>query len=153
MRSGFGAGHCPCGGLATGPCGYEAHWEAYVSDEGLGDSGTRNLPASGLDKPTAWQVADELWFKSRFASGGNAYSCSVPNSDGCAAASWFSKMRAVDDDDGNLANGTPHAAALFAAFDRHKIACSAASDPSNQSPTFCPVITAPSLSSTIGNGA
>jgi hypothetical protein len=29
----------------------------------------------------------------------------------------------VDDDDGNLANGTPHSAALFAAFNRHGIAC------------------------------
>ena len=32
-------------------------------------------------------------------------------------------MRAVDDDDGNLANGTPHGGALFAAFNRHGIAC------------------------------
>ena len=32
-------------------------------------------------------------------------------------------MRAVDDDDGNLTNGTPHGGALFAAFNRHGIAC------------------------------
>jgi hypothetical protein len=32
-------------------------------------------------------------------------------------------MRAVDDDDGNLSNGTPHSGALFAAFNRHGIAC------------------------------
>ncbi len=32
-------------------------------------------------------------------------------------------MRAVDDDDGNLSNGTPHGGALFAAFNRHGIAC------------------------------
>ena len=32
-------------------------------------------------------------------------------------------MRAVDDDDGNLANGTPHSCHLYAAFNRHVIAC------------------------------
>jgi hypothetical protein len=32
-------------------------------------------------------------------------------------------MRAVDDDDGNLANGTPHSCNLYAAFNRHGIAC------------------------------
>jgi hypothetical protein len=31
---------------------------------------------------------------------------------------------AADDDDGNIANGTPHMTALHAAFDRHGIACS-----------------------------
>ena len=49
----------------------------------------------------------------------------------------------IDDNDGNLANGTPHAAAIFAAFDRHKIACGLASDASNQNTTTCPVLTRP----------
>ncbi len=34
-------------------------------------------------------------------------------------------MRAIDDDDGNLANGTPHSCNLFAAFNRHGLACAA----------------------------
>jgi hypothetical protein len=33
----------------------------------------------------------------------------------CAAGSWFTELRTLDDDDGDLANGTPHAAAIFAA--------------------------------------
>jgi len=146
---GFTAAHCPGGG---GPCGREVHCEGYVGGETLWDLATRDLTAAGLDLPSAWQIADKLWYKSRLGSGGNAWSCSLPASDGCAATSWFSKLRAVDDDDGNLANGTPHAAAIFAAFDRHGIACGTAASPSNQSTTTCPPLGASTLNAQIGNG-
>ncbi len=145
--TGFLAPHCPGGG---GPCGKEEHCEAYVSGEALWDLATRDLPASGLDPINAWALADKLWYKSRLGSGGNAYNCALPSSDGCGATSWFSKMRAVDDDDGNLANGTPHAAALFAAFNRHGIACGAASDASNQNFSACPTLAAPTMTATAG---
>jgi len=148
--SGFLTTNCPGGG---GPCGKEAHCEGYVGAETLWDLAVRDLPASGLDQASAWQLTDKLWYKSRAGSGGNAYNCSLPSSDGCAATSWFSKLRAIDDDDGNLANGTPHAAAIFAAFNRHKIACGAASDPSNQNSSSCPSIGAATLSSVAGSAS
>ena len=100
----------------------------------------------GMDAASAWQLADRLWFQSRQGSGGNAYNCSLPNSDGCGSNSWFHKLRVADDDDGNLDNGTPHAAAIFAAFNRHNIACGAAADPSNQNGSACPALAQPSLS-------
>ena len=106
----------------------------------------------GLDQATAWNLADKLWYKSRLGSGGNAYNCALPDSDGCSAGSWFHKLRVIDDNDGNLTNGTPHAAAIFAAFDRHKIACGAASDASNQNTSTCAVLQAPTLSATAGSG-
>jgi hypothetical protein len=109
------------------------------------DLAVRDLPASGLDQNSAWYLADKLWYKSRLGSGGNAYNCSLPSSDGCSATSWFQRLRTVDDDDGNLANGTPHAAAIFAAFDRHNIACGLVSDPANQNSTTCPALSAPVL--------
>jgi len=145
--AGFAAVRCSGGG---GPCGREEHCEALVSGEAMWDLAARDLPASGLDPASAWQVADKLWYKSRLGSGGDAYNCSLPSSDGCSANSWFNKLRAVDDDDGNLANGTPHAAAIFAAFDRHAIACGAASDPSNQSSSTCPAIAAATLQASAG---
>jgi subtilisin-like proprotein convertase family protein len=145
---GFVANYCP---LGSGPCGREVHCEGHVGAETLWDLAVRDLPAAGLDQATSWQVADRLWYKSRLGSGGNSYNCSLPNSDGCSASSWFQKLRAVDDDDGNLANGTPHAAAIFAAFNRHKIACGAAGDASNQSTTICPAIGAATLSGTAGS--
>ncbi len=141
-----------CGG-GGGPCGREVHCEGYVSAETLWDLATRDLPASGLDVASSWQLADKLWYKSRDGSGGNAYNCALPNSDGCAATSWFSKIRIQDDDDGNLANGTPHAAAIFAAFNRHHIACGNAGDASNQNSSSCPVIAAPTLTTTAGSSS
>jgi len=148
--SGFVTASCPVG---SGPCGKEIHCESYVGGQTLWDLAARDLPAAGLDAASAWQLADKLWYKSRLGSGGNAYNCSLPNSDGCAATSWFEKIRAVDDDDGNLANGTPHAAAIFAAFNRHKIACGAAADASNQNSATCPAIGTPVLSGTPAAGA
>jgi subtilisin-like proprotein convertase family protein len=145
-----GAWQCSSGG---GPCSKEVHCEGYTAAETLWDLATRDLPAAGFDLATSWQIADKLWYKSRLGSGGNAYNCALPNSDGCAATSWFSKLRNMDDDDGNLANGTPHAAAIFAAFNRHKIACGLAGDASNQSTTACPALASPTLNATAGSGS
>ncbi len=138
-------------GSGSGPCGRAVHCEGHVAGQTMWDLAVRDLPASGLDLNSAWQLADKLWYKSRLGSGGNAYNCSLPDSDGCSVTSWFQKLRTVDDDDGNLANGTPHAAAIFAAFDRHKIACGLVSDPSNQSTTICPTLPGPTLSAIPGS--
>jgi hypothetical protein len=144
----FIATHCGNGG---GPCGREVHCEGYVAGQTMWDLAVRDLPAMGLDPQTAWSLADKLWYKSRLGSGGDAYNCSLPNSDGCSATTWFQKLRTVDDDDGDLSNGTPHAAAIFAAFDRHKIACGLVSDPSNQNSTICPTLPAPTLTGVPGS--
>jgi len=142
--------HC---GFGTGPCKKEEHCEGYVSAEAMWDLATRDLTAAGFDLATAWQITDKLWFRSRLGSGGPAYNCSLPSSNGCSATSWYSKLRTVDDDDGNLDNGTPHAAAIFAAFNRHAIACGSAADASNQSTTTCAPVGPTTLSATISNGA
>ena len=146
----FLTNHCPSG---TGPCGKEIHCESYIGAEAMWDLATRTLPASGLDLASSWQLADKLWYTSRLGSGGNAYNCALPSSDGCSATSWFEKMRAVDDDDGNLANGTPHAAAIFSAFSQHAIACGTAGDLANQSTTSCPAIGAPVLTAAGGSSS
>jgi fibronectin type 3 domain-containing protein len=140
--AGFIGNNCGGGG---GPCGKETHCEGYLGAETIWDLAARDLPAMGLDQATAWQLMDKLWFKSRAGSGSNAYNCTPPDSDGCGSTTWFTKLRTIDDDDGNLSNGTPHAAAIFAAFDRHNIACGNASDPSNQNNSSCPTIGASTL--------
>jgi hypothetical protein len=58
-------------------------------------------------------------------------------------------MRVADDDDANLANGTPHAAALYAAFARHNLACGAATDATNRSTSSCPALATPVVTRTI----
>ncbi len=143
--------NCPAPGPydIPGPCGKQPHCESYPGAEALWDLAVRDLPAAGLDAQTAWQLVDRLWFRSRTGSGGNSYTCGTPvTSRSCAANSWYSKMRVVDDDDGNLANGTPHAAAIFAAFNRHNIPCGLAGDATNQNRTSCPALAAPTLTTT-----
>ncbi|HZN55573.1 MAG TPA: hypothetical protein VFB67_09650 [Candidatus Polarisedimenticolaceae bacterium] len=147
---GFATNNCPGGG---GPCGREQHCEAYVSAETIYDLAVRDLTAAGMDLASAWQLTEKLWYKSRLGSGGNAYNCALPSSDGCGANSWFTKMRNIDDEDGNLNNGTPHAAAIFAAFNRHKIACGTASDSSNQSASSCPALATPTLTAIAGSNS
>jgi len=141
-----------CGG-GSGPCGKEVHCEGYVSAEALWDLAKRDLPPTGMDQETAWALTDKLWYKSRNGSGGNAYNCSLPNSDGCNAGSWFTKLRTIDDDNGNLNDGTPHAAAIFAAFNRHVIACGGVNDASNTNSSSCPSIAAPTISGQAGSSS
>ncbi|HXV76307.1 MAG TPA: proprotein convertase P-domain-containing protein, partial [Candidatus Polarisedimenticolaceae bacterium] len=131
--------------IFAGPCRREAHCESYVSSEAIFDLATRDLPAAGMDSGSAWQLVERLWFETRPGSGGNAYTCLLPLSNSCSATSWYQRMRVADDDDGDLANGTPHAAAIFAAFARHAIACGVASDATNQSTSSCPALDTPEL--------
>jgi hypothetical protein len=139
----FNANNC---GSGSGPCGKQVHCESHVPSEALFDLATRDLPAMGIDPETSWQIAERLWYLTRDGSSGDIYHCALPDSDSCGADTWYQRMRTADDDDGNLDNGTPHAGALFAAFDRHDIACGTASDPTNQNSGACPAIAAPSLS-------
>ncbi|HXU31499.1 MAG TPA: hypothetical protein VN851_13045, partial [Thermoanaerobaculia bacterium] len=113
--------HCIVTG--AGPCGHEVHCESHVATEAVWDFANRDLPDPGSS--TAWNVAERLWYLSRPTSTA-AFTCTTGgtfSSNGCNVGSWFKTLRAVDDDDGNLANGTPHSCALFAAFNRHGIAC------------------------------
>jgi subtilisin-like proprotein convertase family protein len=129
----------------SGPCGKEVHCEGYLAGETIWDLATRDLPASGLSADSAWQLTDRLWNQSRSGSTGNAYTCSGGTGNSCGAGHWMTKIRVADDDDGNLANGTPHAAAIFAAFNRHGIACGAAGDATNQSFSTCPALATPTV--------
>jgi len=118
--SNFTQTHCGGGG---GPCGREVHCESYVASEAIWDFANRDLPNPGTG--AAWTTLDRLWYLSR-PSSTTGFTCTTGGtftSDGCNIGSWWKTMRAVDDDDGDLTNGTPHGGALFAAFDRHGIAC------------------------------
>lgn len=127
-------------GVGSAPCGREPHCESYLAGETMWDLAVRDLPASGLDPASAWQLVQDLWYESRQGSGGNLYNCPLAGSNGCGTTTLFTRLRTADDDDGDLANGTPHAAAIFSAFNRHGIACGAAGDAANQSFSACPAL-------------
>ncbi|HSS75346.1 MAG TPA: hypothetical protein VLV54_01245 [Thermoanaerobaculia bacterium] len=143
--------HCPAGSGGTGPCGKEVHCESYVPTETIWDFANRDLPGAGTGP--AWTTLDRLWYLSRNTAT-SAFTCnhSTFASDGCGTGSLWKTMRAVDDDDGNLANGTPHGGALFAAFNRHAIACPG---DAGASTTFsgCTPPATPTLTVTAGNNS
>jgi fibronectin type 3 domain-containing protein len=129
------------------------HCESYVTSESIYDLAVRDLPASGLDAASSWQLAERLWYASRPGSGGPIYNCALPTGDSCNVGSWYNQMRMEDDDDGDLSNGTPNGAAIYAAFARHEIACGEVDDPENQSLSACPNLEAPVLTVEGVNGA
>jgi hypothetical protein len=142
---------CPTSAFYRGPCGREGHCESYISSEALWDFVNRDLPSPGSGN--AWLIADRLWYLSR-STATAAFACSTGtspwSSNGCNTGSLWKTMRAVDDDDGNLANGTPNSGALFAAFNRHGIACTSDAG-ANVSFRGCTPPSVPTLSLTGGN--
>src|SRR6185436_108470 len=138
-------------GTGPGPCGKISHCEAHLASQTFWDLATRDLTAAGIDQQTAWQIVDRLWFVSRNGSAGPGYGCGATASQrSCAVTAWMQQIRVVDDEDGNLANGTPHAAAIFAAFNRHQIHCGLATDATNLSTTSCPALTMPVVTAKSG---
>lgn len=149
MMGGNSGFHCPTDPTYPGPCGYEGHCESAVSSQALWDLATKDLTEEGMDQASAWQLVDRLWYLSRPAATA-AYTCTGDDvSSGCGSGSLFSVFRVVDDVDGDLSNGTPHAAAIYAAFNRHGIACA---DVNNTDQTdYCPDLQKPVLAVVPGN--
>ena len=143
-------GGCGTASSCQGPCGTECHCESYVSSEAIWDIANRDLPAMGLDPATSWQILDRLWYTTR-PTAGSAYSCdqSTFNSNGCGVDNFYQVFLVADDCDGDLSNGTPHMPALFAAFDRHGIAC--ATPTVKQQKTCCASLATPTMTTTPGN--
>jgi hypothetical protein len=145
---------CSPSGYA-GPCGWESHCESGIPTQALWDFVNRDLvgPPTSLDIVTAWQLEDRLFYTGMPQST-SMYTCTggTPKvSNGCGAGSLYTVMRAIDDDGDGPANGTPHAAAIFAALNRHGIACGAAGDPTNQNQTSCLALTTPALTGAASN--
>ncbi len=112
-----------CGSGSSAPCGGIIHCEGTVYAEAVWDLWHRDLTAA----PFGWSVdtARELATQLTYVGGGAVgtwFQCAPPFG-GCNADGGYLNFLAADDDDGDLQNGTPHMSAIFAAFDRHEIAC------------------------------
>jgi hypothetical protein len=114
-------------GAYQGPMGYEGHCESYIASSANWDLAQNLIARWGTT--TGWSKMDSIWYKSltpsksayRVASGGKCNPAAVV--DGCAATNWYTVYLSADDDDGNLANGTPNACRIWDAFTAHGIAC------------------------------
>ena len=114
-------------GAYQGPMGYEGHCESYIASSANWDLAQQLVARWGTT--TGWQKMDAIWYKSltpsksayQVASGGKCNPAATVN--GCGATNWYTVYLAADDDDGNLANGTPNACRIWDAFTAHGIAC------------------------------
>ena len=143
-----------CGTAANGrpgPCGLEEHCEGAPIDQAAWDFAARDLQAGPFNysKTKAFNVASKTHFQgSSFVQIWHTCSCAAGTSDGCGAGSGYLSWFAADDDNGNPFDGSPHMTALYAAFNRHNIACSSPTV-QNSGCAGAPT-TAPTLSATPG---
>ena len=101
---------CPRSGLA-GPLGFELHCEGEIYGQAAWDLAQALVTRYGAQ--TGWRESERLFFTSLpFASG------YLPTS----LPSVYDAYLLADDDDGNLSNGTPNGAEIYAALSRHGMA-------------------------------
>jgi Zn-dependent metalloprotease len=114
-------------GAYQGPMGYEGHCESVIASSANWDLAQNLITRYGTT--AGWAAMDSIWYKSltpsksayRVASGGKCNPSAAV--DGCGANNWYTVYLSVDDDDGNLANGTPNGCRIWDAFNAHGIAC------------------------------
>jgi trimeric autotransporter adhesin len=141
--------NCSAGGQ-TGPCNRETHCEGMVPAEAGWDLQFRDLRAApfNYDENTALELTTRLMFlgaqtlTSWYTCGAG---CAAAGTCGCGATGGYLLTLGTDDDNGNLADGTPHMQAIRSAFERHQIHCS--TQPVINAgcaggPTTAPVVTA-----------
>ncbi len=117
---------CPYWGY-MGPMGYEGHCESLIASQAWWDAIKAVRNEVGDD--TGWVWADRLWYIGlavfdrayQLVSGGRCNPGAQVN--GCNSDSYYNVLLGIDDDDGNLANGTPHGCRIWEQFNAHGIAC------------------------------
>jgi hypothetical protein len=110
-----------------GPMGYEGHCESYIASSANWDLAQQLITRYGTT--AGWAAMDTIWYKSltpsksayRVVSGGKCNPSATV--DGCGSNNWYTVYLSVDDNDGNLANGTPNGCRIWDAFNAHGIAC------------------------------
>ncbi len=145
---GYVCTHCSS---SSGPCGRQVHCSAAPSRQAAWDLAARDLQAApfNLSQNDAFIVASKIFFQ---GSGniGAWHACTCGSSaDGCGATNAYLQWLGADDDNGNLSDGTPHMTAIYAAFNRHGIACNTPT-PQNGGCASGPT-TAPTVSASIGS--
>jgi hypothetical protein len=107
------ASKCSTAG-STGPLGYEVHCEGEIYGQTAWDFSQALTAKHGHH--TGWRASERIFFNSLADAGSYLSTGSFPIYDAYVNA---------DDDNGNLADGTPNGQEIFDAFDAHGIAGSA----------------------------
>ena len=106
------AAFCPAG---SGPLGREVHCEGEIYGQTHWDLVQALIAKHG--HYTGWRTAERIFFTSLPSAGSYLATGAFP---------IYNAYLAADDDDGNLANGTPNGAEIYQAFAGHAIAGAAA---------------------------
>jgi len=119
--------NCSAGGQ-TGPCNRETHCEGMVPAEAGWDLQFRDLRAApfNYDENTALELSTRLMFlgpQTLTSWYTCAAGCTTTGTCGCGATGGYLLTLGADDDNGNIADGTPHMQAIRTAFERHQIHC------------------------------
>ena len=128
---------CAAGQCGNGPFGHEVHCEGEIYGQTHWELAQALVAKHGFN--TGWQVAERLFYQS------------LPQADtmvGSSAQSAYSAYLAVDDDNGNLADGTPNCLEIYNAFNTHGIAGTACAGNS----VACTRPAQPALTATPGHG-
>jgi hypothetical protein len=128
---------CAPGQCSNGPFGHEVHCEGEIYGQTHWDLAQALVAKHGFN--TGWQVAERLFYSS------------LPQADtlvGSSAQSAYSAYLAVDDDNGNLADGTPDCLEIYNAFSTHGIA----GTPCAGNSAACVRPNQPALTATPGHG-
>jgi trimeric autotransporter adhesin len=132
----------------SGPCGRQVHCAAAPVRQAAWDLVTRDLTTTpfNYNSNTAFMIGNKLFYQGSGNVGAwHSCDCSNDNSSGCATTNGYIGWITADDDNGNLNDGTPHISAIFNAFNRHNIACTAPTIINNGcsgGPTAVPTVTA-----------
>lgn len=109
-----------------GIMGYEGHCESLIAGGAVYDVAINLAATHGA---AGWEIANRIYFWGmgdyraafQLVSGGTCNPNAVIN--GCGAQNWYTVWSFLDDDNGNLADGTPHATQIWDGFANHGIAC------------------------------
>ncbi len=136
---------CNCTSQYSGVLGYQGHCESHIASGAVYDMALKLADAHGGD--AGWAHANRLFFENlnetraayQLVSGGQCNPNAVVN--GCASRNWYTVWLFADDDNGNLADGTPNGCLIWDAFADHGIACG------DRPPcyTVCPPLFTPNL--------
>ena len=122
---------CPYHRRTSGPMGYEGHCESYIASSANWDL-TQMLDRPATAPTPGWAAMDTIWYEQPDADeerlpsvrAGRAATRPRPST-AARATNWYTVYLPADDDDGNLANGTPNGCRIWDAFYAHGIACGA----------------------------
>ena len=115
------ASSCPAASSCVGPMGRECHCESQPLTQANWELAQSLVTKYGSG--AGWYQFDRIWYASVVTTRTGFTKVTSTSANGCGTGDWYSVFLTVNDDDGNLTNGTPDAAQIYTAYNNHGVAC------------------------------